>query len=117
MMNIQELTSRSEEAAQLLSLLGNAHRLRILCALHTGEHSVSALVAVVDLSQSALSQHLAKLRQAGIVRTRREAQTIYYSIHDPRAEQLLAVMYDLFCAPQKSAKAARRAKPRRFDAR
>jgi len=101
-MDIQELTSRSEEASRLLSLLANPHRLRILCALHTGEHSVTALERVIDLSQSALSQHLAKLRQAHIVSTRREAQTIYYRISDVRAEQLLAVMYDLFCKSNKT---------------
>ena len=109
-MDIQELTSKSEEASQLLTVLANRHRLRILCELHQGERSVMALESVIGLSQSALSQHLAKLRRAGIVSTRREAQTIYYSISDARAERLLAVMYELFCAPQKPAKAGRKAK-------
>jgi ArsR family transcriptional regulator, virulence genes transcriptional regulator len=71
---------------------------------------VTALGSVVDLSQSALSQHLAKLREAGIVETRRVAQTIYYSISDARAERLLAVMYELFCAPKKPAKIGRKSK-------
>ncbi|MGE3918765.1 MAG: ArsR/SmtB family transcription factor, partial [Hyphomicrobiaceae bacterium] len=81
------------------SLLANPHRLRILCELQAGERSVSALEAVVGLSQSALSQHLAKLREAQIVTTRREAQTIHYSIADPRAQRLLDVLAELFCPP------------------
>ena len=77
-MNIQDLTSRSEEVAELLKAMANSHRLLILCELNKGERTVSALEAVVPLSQSALSQHLAKLRDYGIVSTRREAQSIYY---------------------------------------
>ncbi|MBS0241406.1 MAG: helix-turn-helix transcriptional regulator [Proteobacteria bacterium] len=98
-MNIQELTEKSQEAAALLTLLANPHRLQILCALLDGERSVSSLAAVVDLSQSALSQHLAKLREADIVATRREAQSIYYTIADERAERLLKVLADIFCKP------------------
>lgn len=98
-MNIQELTSRSDEAAQFLSMLANPHRLRILCELHKGERSVSSLEDVIGLSQSALSQHLAKLRVAGLVATRREAQSIFYSVADERAARLLPVLYEVFCAP------------------
>lgn len=104
-MNIQELTSRSEDAARLLSMLGNPHRLRILCELHKGERSVSALETVIGLSQSALSQHLAKLRAAGLVSTRREAQSIFYSVADERAQKLLPVLYDIFCAAPAATKA------------
>jgi ArsR family transcriptional regulator, virulence genes transcriptional regulator len=100
-MNIQDLTRNSVEASQLLSMLANPHRLLILCELHNGEKSVSSLEQIVDLSQSALSQHLAKLRAAAIVTTRRDAQTIYYSIADVRAARLLAVLYELFCKPNK----------------
>ena len=112
-MHIQDLTAKSEKASQLLSLMANPHRLGILCALHSGEHSVTALEAIVDLSQSALSQHLAKLREARIVTTRRKAQTIYYSISDQRAERLLAVMHDLFCVQSKATAARRLVKARR----
>lgn len=101
-MNIQELESNSEEAAELLKALANRHRLMILCELHNGERSVSALEAVVPLSQSALSQHLAKLREGGFVATRREAQTIYYSLADTRVARLIGVLHELFCAPEKS---------------
>ena len=100
-MNIQELISKSGEASDFLLLLANAQRLRILCALRDGERSVTSLGDVVDLSQSALSQHLARLRESGVVSTRRDAQTIYYSIRDKRAGKLLEVMYDLFCRPKK----------------
>ncbi|MEQ1613191.1 MAG: metalloregulator ArsR/SmtB family transcription factor [Hyphomicrobiaceae bacterium] len=98
-MNIQELTVRSEEASQLLSMLANPHRLRILCELHKGERSVSSLEQAIGISQSALSQHLAKLRAAGLVATRREAQSIYYSVADERAAKLLPVLYEIFCVP------------------
>ena len=108
-MNIQDLTSRSEEVAELLKAMANSHRLLILCELNNGERTVSALEAVVPLSQSALSQHLAKLRDYGIVSTRREAQSIYYSLADPRVASLIDTLYKLFCAPAKS-KFKRRAK-------
>lgn len=98
-MNIKELASSSEDAAALLKALANPHRLMILCELHNGERSVSALEAVVPLSQSALSQHLAKLREGGFVATRREAQTIYYSLADSRIVRLIGVLHELFCAP------------------
>lgn len=107
-MNMQELTDKSTEAAELLALLANAHRLRILCALLDGERSVSSLEDVVDLSQSALSQHLARLREAGIVKTRREAQSIYYSIADERAGRILDVLADIFCKPATSRPKGRR---------
>lgn len=89
--------------------MANSHRLLILCELNNGERTVSALEAVVPLSQSALSQHLAKLRDYGIVSTRREAQSIYYSLADPRVASLIDTLYKLFCAPAKS-KFKRRAK-------
>jgi DNA-binding transcriptional ArsR family regulator len=108
-MNIQELESNCEEAADLLRALANPHRLVILGELSNGERSVSALEAVVPLSQSALSQHLAKLREGGFVATRRDAQSIYYSLADARVERLIGLMHELFCAPA-STKAKRRSK-------
>lgn len=101
-MNMQELTSRSEEVAELLKAMSNSHRLLILCELSNGERSVSALEEIVGLSQSALSQHLARLRESGIVATRRDAQTIYYSLADTRVATLMSTLYTLFCAPSKS---------------
>ena len=76
----EAMRSHSAEAARLLKALGNEKRLMVLCLLAQGERSVGDLNARVDLSQSALSQHLAVLRNDGLVRARRETQTIYYSL-------------------------------------
>lgn len=105
---MQDLTAKSEEAATLLLLLANPHRLQILCALLEGERSVSSLATVVDLSQSALSQHLAKLREAAVVKTRREAQSIYYSIADGRVSRVLDVLAEIFCKPERPPGARRK---------
>ena len=78
-------------------MVANAKRLLILCELAKGERSVGALQQAVDLSQSALSQHLARLREAGMVDTRRESQTIYYRISDPDLSVLMAALYEAFC--------------------
>lgn len=98
-MTVSDLTERSEDVAEYLKVLANANRLLILCELNNGERSVGALECAVPLTQSALSQHLAKLREAGVVATRRDAQTIYYSLADPRAVRMMSTLYDLFCAP------------------
>ena len=86
-------------AASLLRLLGNERRLMILCQLADGELSVGQLQPRVGLSQSALSQHLALLREQGIVATRREGQTIHYRISDPAALRVIATLAELFCPP------------------
>ncbi|CAN1725150.1 Transcriptional activator HlyU [Hyphomicrobium sp. 1Nfss2.1] len=100
-MNISDLMTDSERAAAFLKALANANRLMILCELKDGERSVSALEGVVPLAQSALSQHLAKLRVEGLVKTRREAQTIYYSLADERIGRLIDTLDDLFCSSRK----------------
>lgn len=92
------LEPRAFEAARLLKLLANEQRLIVLCRLVGREMSVTELGAHVPLSQSALSQHLAKLRADGIVATRREAQTIYYHLADPAAERLIDVLCELYGA-------------------
>lgn len=107
-MDIQELPSKSEEASQLLQLLANPKRLQILCALRGGERSVSSLEAAIDLSQSALSQHLARLRAARVVKTRRLGQSIYYALSDERAARLLEVLGELFCEAKGSKRMAGR---------
>lgn len=99
-MNIQELEANCEGAADLLRALANPHRLLILCELTDGERSVSELEAVVPLSQSALSQHLAKLREGKFVATRRDAQSIYYSLADARVARLIGLLHELFCGPR-----------------
>ena len=89
---------QAEEVAGLLKAMANECRLLVLCHLSvSGELSVSQLVERSGLSQSALSQHLAKLRQERLVATRKEAQTVYYRLRDPKAEQLLALLHHLFC--------------------
>lgn len=78
-----ELVANARSAADLLRLLANSHRLQVLCALRPGELSVGQIADHLGLSQSALSQHLARLRLDGIVATRRQGQTIFYRIADP----------------------------------
>jgi DNA-binding transcriptional ArsR family regulator len=92
----ESLEARAVEAARLLKLLANEQRLTVLCRLCGGEMSVTELGEHVSLSQSALSQHLAKLRAEGLVATRRDAQTIYYRLEDPIAERLVGVLCDLY---------------------
>ena len=84
--------------AQTLKAIGNGRRLMMLCKLvEHGERTVGDLAADVGLSQSALSQHLAKMRDEGLVAFRRESQTLWYRIADPRVEALLGTLYDLYC--------------------
>lgn len=86
------------EAVGLLKALASEPRLLVLCYLaEVGEMSVGDLTDQVGLSQSALSQHLGKLRDEGLVATRKEAQTVFYRVCDPKAEQLLMLLHDLFC--------------------
>lgn len=93
-----ELSERAGEAAGLLRLLGNERRLMMMCHIAAeGEVSVGALAEAVGLSQPALSQHLALLRENGLVATRKAAQTVYYRIADARAEALLRVLHQLYC--------------------
>jgi DNA-binding transcriptional ArsR family regulator len=95
---LKMLTRQAGEAAHLLKLLGNESRLLILCFLAVrGEMTVGELVDVVKLSQSALSQHLARLREDGLVTYRRDSQTLHYRVIDQRALRVLQVLKDIFC--------------------
>lgn len=94
-----EMAEHSDEAARVLKALANPNRLMVLCALVGGERSVSQINEEVSLSQSALSQHLARFRREGLVATRRESQTIYYRIADPKVLDLMAKLYQLYCGP------------------
>lgn len=96
---VEHLEPRVVEAARLLKLLANEQRLTVLCRLSGEEMSVTELGEYVNLSQSALSQHLAKLRADGLVATRRDAQTIYYRLSDPIAERLIGVLCELYGGP------------------
>ena len=95
---VQRLAAQSAEAAKMLRVLANEQRLLILChLLAAGEMPVSALVVNLALSQSALSQHLARLRDEGVVRYRREAQSLIYSVVDHKASQLVALLSEIYC--------------------
>lgn len=92
------MRKNSGKAADYLAMLSSRPRLLILCHLvEDGELSVGELSDRVGLSQSALSQHLAKLRGQELVAFRRQAQTLYYRVEDARAERLLKVLHELFC--------------------
>ena len=86
------------DAARMLKALANEKRLLLLCQLVEGECSVGELNARVDLSQSALSQHLALLREDGLVTTRRESQTIHYALAEGPARDILKTLHDIYCA-------------------
>jgi DNA-binding transcriptional ArsR family regulator len=104
-MDAHLLGQRAGEAATLLKALANRSRLLILCRLTEGELCVNELARSVGLSQSALSQHLARLRSRGLVRTRRDAQTIYYGLAGEEAPHIMAALADIYCPP--TAKAGR----------
>lgn len=98
-----DMTAKAAEAARMLRLLANERRLLLLCHLAgEGEVTVTALAEVVGLSQPALSQHLARLREDGLVATRKASQTVFYRLADPKVARLLAVLRDLYCPPNPS---------------
>jgi len=93
---------QATEVAGILRALANERRLMILCKLvEWGEATVGSIAEAVGLSQSALSQHLARMRAEGIVEYRRDAQTLWYRIADPRIEELFGTLYALFCKDRK----------------
>jgi DNA-binding transcriptional ArsR family regulator len=92
------MADSAAQAEALLKMLANRNRLMILCSLQSKELSVVELNAQVPLAQSALSQHLAAMRKAGVVASRREGATVYYRIADDKVLALLAQLYQLFCA-------------------
>lgn len=96
-MPVEEMRQHAGAVEQFLKALANENRLLILCVLLEGEHAVGQLKQRIDLSPSALSQHLSWLRAAELVATRREAQTIYYRLADPRVQQVMATLKALFC--------------------
>lgn len=95
--DVTTMRNHAGDAAQLLKALANEKRLLVLCMLAEGERSVGELNARVDLSQSALSQHLAVLRNDGLVTTRREAQTIYYTLAKGPAQRIIETLHGIYC--------------------
>ncbi|MGE0046092.1 MAG: ArsR/SmtB family transcription factor [Hyphomonadaceae bacterium] len=94
-----DFAAKAGEAAQLLKALSHEARLMVLCQLIDGEMSAGALQAGSGLSQSALSQHLGRLREEGLVATRRDGTSIYYRLADPRASRVLETLAAIFCPP------------------
>ncbi|NBB97755.1 MAG: metalloregulator ArsR/SmtB family transcription factor [Alphaproteobacteria bacterium] len=96
------MLEQAQAASAFLKALAHEGRLMILCHLATGEKSVGELEDLLQSRQAAVSQQLARLRLEGIVTCRREGKTIYYALHDQKAERLIGVVYDMFCAQAQS---------------
>lgn len=97
--NMARIQERAEEASRLLKSLSNTHRLQIMCLLVDGEMTVGQINArLTDLSQSALSQHLARLRVEGLVLTRREAQAVWYALADGPSHCIMLALHGIYCA-------------------
>ncbi|MFT4768428.1 MAG: DNA-binding transcriptional ArsR family regulator [Glaciecola sp.] len=97
-MDLEKMQSSASDVSDLLKLLGHPDRLMVLCQLKFGEQSVGELCRNLGVKQSPLSQHLARMRHEGVVASRRDAQTMYYSITDDKIAQVIGVLYDLYCA-------------------
>lgn len=102
-MDMNSMKQSAERASDMLKLLGHPHRLMVLCQLKMGEKSVSDLSEIVGVAQSPLSQHLARMRYEDVVETRREGQTVYYSLKDGEASRLIEALYGIFCATEEVA--------------
>jgi DNA-binding transcriptional ArsR family regulator len=98
--DVKQMQSAAGEASDLLKALANPHRLMILCQLSEGERSVGELAVFLGIRDSTVSQHLAILRRDDLVDSRRDGQTIYYSISSAPARELVEVLYRSYCAPQ-----------------
>lgn len=92
-----EMNAEAQAAARLLKALAHEGRLMILCHLSSGEKTVGELEVLLNTRQATVSQQLARLRLEGLVTFRREGKAVYYSIDDPKAERVVATVYDLFC--------------------
>ena len=97
---ISPLEAKAEEVAATLSAMANPKRLVVLCTLLEGEKSVGELADIVQLSSAALSQHLGKMRALRLVATRRDGQTIYYSLASAEVQAVLETLYRVYCAPE-----------------
>jgi len=104
-LGLDRFEASAGEAASLLRALSNEKRLMILCQLGDREMSVGQILPLVGLSQSALSQHLAKLRDEALVATRRDGTTIFYRIAEPAVLKVIAVLAEIYCPPLTSGKA------------
>ncbi|GAB6053122.1 metalloregulator ArsR/SmtB family transcription factor [Magnetospira thiophila] len=98
-MDLEVFQNNVRQASELLKAMSNPHRLLVLCQLASGEKSVGQLESVVGLKQSALSQHLARLRRDRLVQARRSAQNVYYSLEGEEASSVIETLYGLYCGP------------------
>lgn len=96
-MDLEKMHRSASDVSDLLKLLGHPDRLMVLCQLKFGEQSVGELSRNLGIKQSPLSQHLARMRHEGVVTSRRDAQTMYYSITDDKIAQVIGVLYELYC--------------------
>lgn len=95
---IEEVLSKAKSATDFMKALAHEGRLMILCHLVSGEKSVTELEELLSSRQAAVSQQLARLRLEGLVNSRRDGKTIYYSLGDRKATQMIELVYDMFCA-------------------
>jgi ArsR family transcriptional regulator, virulence genes transcriptional regulator len=101
----REMTENAQMAAAFLKALAHEGRLMILCHLGAGEKSVSELEALLGTHQATISQMLARLREEGFVKTRRDGKAVYYSIADSNTVAIIGLLYSLFCEPETGAEA------------
>ncbi|RMD92287.1 MAG: transcriptional regulator [Alphaproteobacteria bacterium] len=95
-----QLQRQADQVAELLRTLSNPNRLRVMCLLADGEKTVTAIARALALSQPVASQHLARMRNEGLVACRREGRRIHYRIADPRVHQVIAALHAAFCAAE-----------------
>jgi len=96
--DMEQMSEAADKASALMRTLGHKGRLLILCQLASGERSVGELSDSLDIPQSPLSQHLSRMRKEGLVQTRRQAQSIYYSLKADEAGKIIECLYGLYCA-------------------
>ena len=97
-----DMAQRAADAASFLKTLAHEGRLMILCHLGTGEKSVGELEALLNMRQAAVSQMLARLRDEGLVETRRDSKQIYYRLASEEAQQMIGLLYEMFCSDEKA---------------
>ena len=99
-LDLEQMAQSADRASSLMKTLGHKDRLMILCQLADGEKSVGEIADLLQISQSPLSQHLSRMRKEKLVDTRRQAQTIYYSLKSGEASRIVEVLYELFCSAE-----------------
>jgi ArsR family transcriptional regulator, virulence genes transcriptional regulator len=111
-MKVDDMLAAADQASDLLKALANRHRLIIICQLIDKERSVGELAELLSIRDSTVSQHLALLRKDGLVTSRRDGQTIWYSIGSPQARELVQTLYRVYCGPESAhERSAGRKKP------